>query len=65
MSESYRLRRKVMMMGEGNPFYGKHHTQETREKISIQRRGRPLSEEHKRRIGIGVRRYLERQKEIS
>ena len=40
-------------------------TKETREKISIQRRGRPLSEEHKRRIGIGVRRYLERQKEIS
>lgn len=41
--------------GAGNPFYGKKHTQETRDKISANQLGKkrhPLSEETKRKIGL-------------
>lgn len=36
--------------GEGNPFYGKQHSEETKQKISEAKRGTKLSEEHKRKI---------------
>ena len=35
-----------MFMGEGNPFYGKHHTEETKEKISKSRKGKRAGEQH-------------------
>ena len=40
--------------GEKNPMFGKHHSLETREKISKSRMGKslpPFTEEHKRKIG--------------
>lgn len=38
------------LIGEGNPFYGKHHTEETKEKIRQAALGRKLSEETKQKI---------------
>ena len=39
--------------GENNPFYGKHHSEESKAKMSASHtgRGKPLSEEHKKKIG--------------
>jgi len=32
--------------GKGNPFYGKHHSEETKEKISQSRKGKTAGEKH-------------------
>ena len=43
--------------GADNPFYGKHHTQETKEKISSKNKGRKASDEEKemrRKINSGT-----------
>ena len=40
--------------GKNNPFFGKHHTEETKEKIRKHHKGIPLSEEHKKKIGQGL-----------
>ena len=37
--------------GENHPFYGKHHTDETRRKMSESRKGKPKTEEWKNKIG--------------
>lgn len=41
---------KRKMFGERNGMYGKHHTEETKKKISEKLKGRTLTEEHKRKI---------------
>lgn len=38
------------LCGENNPFYGKHHTEETKQKISEYRKGKYLSEETKQKV---------------
>lgn len=38
---------KVCFVGKENPFYGKHHTNETKKILREQREGRPLSDEWK------------------
>jgi len=63
MPQWYREKRREMMAGERNSFFGKHHSPETKEKLRIQHLGRPLSEEHRRRIGEGLRRYRATLKE--
>lgn len=42
---------KRKMYGEKNGMYGKHHTEEVKEKISNSLKGRVFSEEHKQKIG--------------
>lgn len=49
--------KKVTMKGEGNPFYGRQHTDETKQKISEAMKGRPgpnkgrkFSEESRRKM---------------
>lgn len=42
---------KRKMFGEKNGMFGKHHTEETKKKISESLSNRKLSEEHKRKIG--------------
>lgn len=45
-----RKKRSEIYNGEGNPFYGKKHTQETIDKIKINKKGKKLTEETKRKI---------------
>ncbi len=40
-------RQRTTMLGEGNPFYGKKHSEATKEIISHVHAGRKLTEEHK------------------
>ena len=60
-SEETRRRKKAATHGENHPFYGKHHTEETRAQISKNLKGRftgkdnanygkLLSEEHKKKL---------------
>lgn len=42
---------KRKMFGERNGMFGKHHTEETKKKISEALHNRKLTEEHKKRIG--------------
>lgn len=41
---------KGYQKGKNNIFYGKHHTEETKRKMSEANKGKTLSEEHKRKI---------------
>jgi hypothetical protein len=50
--------------GEKNPFWGKHHNDETKRAISAARAGKPLSEEHREHMRIARRRYLENASHI-
>lgn len=52
-------KQKISQARQGKPtFFGKHHSEETKKKMSEQRRGRILSEEWKRKIGLaGLGRY--------
>ena len=45
-SEEQRELMSEMFKGEGNPFYGKHHTEETKQLISEHRKGKRAGEEH-------------------
>lgn len=56
-SQEFRDKRKAESMGEKNHMYGKNHTQEVKDFISrnnqgpnLKLRGRPFSEEHKKKI---------------
>jgi len=42
--------KKTLYLGEGNPFYGKHHTSKTKEKISNAHKGKKLTKEHVKKI---------------
>ena len=45
-SEEHRQLMSEMFSGEGNPFYGKHHTEETKKKISESRKGKRAGVDH-------------------
>ena len=50
------MKRKLSEIGRGenNPFFGRHHSEETRKRLSDMNRGKKraaFSEEHKRKIG--------------
>lgn len=42
--------RMGIFVGEKNPFYGKHHTNETKKRLSELHSGKHLTEEHKRKV---------------
>lgn len=44
------IEQREKMSGENHPMYGKKHTKESIEKMSRSRRGKPHSEDHKRKI---------------
>ena len=51
--------------GEKNPMFGKRHTEETRKRMSENRKGmntRPKSTEHKRKIGLAMTKYWENRR---
>ena len=37
-------------IGEKNPFYGKHHTEEVKNRMSLAKKGKPLSKEHCKKL---------------
>ena len=41
---------KGKFIGENNPMYGKHHTEETKKEMSETRKGKKFTEEHKKKI---------------
>jgi group I intron endonuclease len=45
------IKKKKMYLGEGNPFYGKTHSDEVKAKFSQQRKGRTLSNQWKDNLG--------------
>lgn len=57
MSQEYCENLSKRMSGENHPLYGKHHTEESRRKMSEKQKGRPgqwtgkhLSEDHRKKI---------------
>lgn len=44
-TDEFREKMRVVCSGEKNPFYGKHHTDETKRKISDAHKGKRLSKE--------------------
>ena len=49
-TEEFKEKRSEKYSGEGNPFYGKQHTEETKEKLREINTGKTHSEETKRKI---------------
>lgn len=45
-----RLKKSQMYLGESNPFYGKHHSEETRQRLSEKKKGMKLSDEWRQHI---------------
>lgn len=51
-NSEFKKRISERMSGENNPFFGKNHTQETKDRISSIQIGKKLSEETKKKIGL-------------
>lgn len=52
------------LIGVKNPFYGKHHTKETKRILSIKYMGKKLTEEHKAKIRLNAKRGINHPKNI-
>lgn len=52
-TEKWKEEHSKRMLGENNPFYGKNHTEETKEKLSDCFKGKKLSQEHINNISKG------------
>lgn len=50
LNKKISLSRRNKLVGEENPFFGKHHTEETKKKISDKHKGVKLSNEHIQKI---------------
>jgi hypothetical protein len=50
--EKAKIRFSNNMLGENNPFYGKNHTEETKEKLRVFKIGKKLDEETKQKMRI-------------
>lgn len=50
--KSMSIKKSKMYVGDGNPFYGKHHSEEAKERMRIAKTGRKLTEEWKKNIAI-------------
>lgn len=57
VTDSFRKKMSEIGKGELNPNYGKHLSEETRNKISESLKGRHLSEETRRKMSESKRRY--------
>ena len=78
LTDEEKNKRSLQNSGEGNPFFGKHHTEETKKIMSSKKKGivpwdkgvsrPPISEEHKKKLiqsNIGRHPSLETRKKIS
>lgn len=59
LTESHRQILSNILSGENNPNYGKHHSDEVKEKIAKTKRGKILSDNHKDKIRKSSLRALE------
>ena len=50
MSEEQRRKISEAMIGKNSPFYGKHHSEESKKKLSESLTGRVFAEEHRKKI---------------
>ena len=50
-SDDTKKKMSAALKGENNPMYGKHLSEETKNKLSEELKGRKFSEEHKKKIG--------------
>lgn len=57
ISEETRMKKRISQTGEGNNFYGKKHTEETKRKISNANSGRKHSEDVRRRVSQNSARH--------
>lgn len=48
--EERKKRRSKMVSGEANPMYGRHHSREVCERMSRERKGKPLRQEHREKV---------------
>lgn len=60
LSDEARERRRQMRIGESNPFYGKHHSDDSRKRMSESRKRKgiarfSLSEEHRRNLSRSIK----------
>lgn len=56
-SQSHRAAMSASATGASNPFYGRKHSDETKAKMSMARKGRKFSETHRQRISEAHKRY--------
>lgn len=54
---AFRKSYKKTGYGDKNPFYGKHHSQETKQKLRQIRTGSKNSQESKNKISLGLKKY--------
>lgn len=55
MPESARIRQSAAKVGERNPFFGKHHGEETRRLLSEKFSGRKLSQDHIAKVSAALK----------
>ena len=58
MSDSFKQKRKEATIGKNNPRYGKHCSEETKNKISKTNKGRKLNEEQRKKVSEGHKGHL-------
>ena len=54
ISDEVRQKFSNAKKGENHPMYGKHHTEIAKQRMSASRKGKKISDEHKRKITIAV-----------
>lgn len=62
--EKIRVWRQEHFMGEGNPFFGKTHSQESRKKIGAAFKGKPWTENRRKAYEQGVKQNGLKKKEV-
>lgn len=63
--EDFKKRLSDERCGPGNPFWNKKHTDETKKKMSLQRRGKPLTDQQKQKMSISAKKAWEKRRRLN